>query len=180
MIVDATETPRQAAVLFVRDAITLGWGRRELAHWLVCHYGPSVRGGADAPRDETAPRPLHLHESTITELVSAARARAIALLEDLRDRDIADNVARTMIARGLVEGVRDEHGAIAYVPVHRPELRLAERVTSLFVADYLNVPFDYWRGSVSAECQSRRQSDIVALLDIDEEPPATLPMGITA
>ena len=179
-MLDQPETPRQAAVLFVREAAQAGWGRRELADWLVCHYGPCVTGSDDSPRrspfppaeDWSDPSPVTLRESTIGELCAAARMRMIALLEDLRDRDTGESIARSMIARGLVFGERDEHGAVAYLPVNRRQLRLADRLASLFVADYLNFPFDYWRGRVDMEGMLRN-SHIDELEVVEEAAPMT-------
>lgn len=190
MFHEEAETPRQAAVLFVRDAAQAGWGRRELADWLVCHYGACAVGSDDSPRrspfppadDWSDPCPVHVDESTISELVAAARMRTIALLEDLRDRDTGESIARSMIARGLVVAERDEHGAVAHVPVNGGRLRLAERIASLFVADYLNFPFDYWRGRVAAECMLRRDSQVesLELIEVDDAVPMTLRYGVSA
>lgn len=171
-------TARDAAVLFMRGGAHEGWGRRELAGWLVCHYGSCVAESSDPPRSARPPRcSAEVSVESLGELIAAARMRMVTLLEDLRDRDTAEGVTRSLIARGFVEAVRDEHGAIAYVPVDQRRMRLAERVASLFVADYLNAPFDDWRGRVATECFPRRDSGIneIALQVVEDEPaPVTL------
>lgn len=143
--------PRRAGALFLRES-TMGWGRRELAIWLMCHYGRCV-----IPREETASmegtlRSPNVDESTIIELVCVARAHVLRVLWQLGDPTQAEHLSRTMLARGLVSSERDERRAIAYRPVDLPRARLADRVASLFVADYLNASFDYQSLHVCPEC----------------------------
>lgn len=177
-------TARDAAVLFMRGGAQAGWGRRELAAWLVCHYGSCVAESSDPPRSQApARRATAVTPDALGEVVADARMRMITLLEDLRDRDTAESVTRSIIARGFVEAVRDEHGAIAHVPVDQRRMRLADRVASLFVADYLNAPFDYWRGRVATECFPRRDSgvtEIAAQLEIVEEEPAPVTLRLVS
>jgi hypothetical protein len=153
----AAPSPRSAATCFVREA-TLGWGRRELAEWLMCHYGACViherdpgpadsasentLAGGESPRTEV--RPPHVIESSVVELVERVRARMFVLLHDLggADQIEAGRITAAMIdSRRVVE--RRIGGALVWAPVHRPRLRLVERVTALFVTDYLNTPRDY-------------------------------------
>jgi len=95
-------------------------------------------------------------ESSVVELVCDARTRVLRLLWELGDRERAEIVARCMIATGAVIACRDRdgRGAVAYKPANVPEMRLAERVASLFVADYLNAPFDYKDVRVCPDCGS--------------------------
>ncbi len=148
------KTAREALDVFLREA-AMGWGRRELAAWLMCHYGQAVMvawtdddtdNGLSRSRDESGVirsiRPIC--EVDVVELVCVARSHALALLEDLRDHEQAERLGRMMIARGLVMALRDS-GAVWYVPVHRPRMRLAQRLETLLIADYLNAPCDYRR-----------------------------------
>jgi len=148
------KTAREVLDVFMREA-ALGWGRRELAVWLMCHYGQAVMvawtdddtdAGLSRSRDESgvirSVRPIC--EVDVVELVCEARSHALSLLEDLRDHEKAERLGRMMIARGLVMALRDS-GAVWYVPVHRPRMRLAQRLETLLIADYLNAPCDYRR-----------------------------------
>jgi hypothetical protein len=146
-----TSSPRLAASQFMREA-TLGWGRRELAEWLMCHYGPCVIHRVDHCRDETpahahirtGARPPHVDESSVIELVDRVRARMFLLLHDLGDPTqlAAGRITAAMIDSNRVEEIETRDGLL-WRPVHRPRLRLVERVATLFVADYLNSPPDY-------------------------------------
>jgi hypothetical protein len=153
----AAPGPRSAATSFVREA-TLGWGRRELAEWLMCHYGPCVihesdpgpvdsenRGTQTAPASpRTEVRPPHVIESSVVELVERVRTRMFVLLHDLGGADQIEAGRITAAMIGSKRVVEQRAGAaLVWAPVHRPRLRLVERVAALFVADYLNAPRDY-------------------------------------
>jgi hypothetical protein len=57
-----------------------------------------------------------------------------------------------MIDEGFVVGVVDESSAIGYAPLDAFDMRLVDRVRSLFVADFLTRPADYDRFSVCESC----------------------------
>jgi hypothetical protein len=127
---------RDAGVAFVRGT-TSGWGRTDLARWLVGHYAPAV-----IPCGDVGPRRACgltvVDEPTIERVVLDARARVLRTLSELTVRDRATTLARTFIARGEVLAVRDGLGYVAHAPVDRARMPLADRVVSLFVADWLN------------------------------------------
>lgn len=127
---------REAGVAFVRGT-TSGWGRSDLAEWLVSHYAPAV-----VPCSDVGPRRACgitvVDEATIEGVVLDARARVLRTLSELTVRDRATTLARTFIARGEVLAVRDGLGFVAHAPVDRARMTLADRVVSLFVADWLN------------------------------------------
>ena len=127
---------REAAVAFVRGT-TSGWGRSELAEWLVSHYAPAVLACGDVgPR--RACGITVVDEPTIEGVVLEARARVLRTLSELTVKDRATTLARTFIARGEVLAVRDALGYVAHAPVDRTRMPLSDRVVSLFVADWLN------------------------------------------
>jgi hypothetical protein len=168
-------TPRTAAEAFLTGA-TRGWGRRDLAHWLVCHYGACVV----------------VPEAAIERLVRTTRHEVLHLLYDLADPDIAGGRARLAIARGLVAA--DPAGGRAWVPLDAPRLGLTDRVASLLFADWLNAPLDY-RGLVvcrgcggigfagqeshAESCQPKRHDSGIAPCEIEPAPP-TLRSGTGA
>lgn len=135
---------RDAAAAFVRGA-TRGFGRRELAEWLMCHYATCVIPSDAEPDTERSPAggPVNVDESSVARVVRRARIAAERLLDELADPHRATSIARLMIATGEVATVRDERGAVAWAPVDLPRMRLHHRVASLLVADYLNAPFEY-------------------------------------
>ena len=145
-VLDVADSARRAGVSFLARANGT-WGRLELAHWLVSEYRPSVL----VLRHEQAPpsasgRRAHPHsiaDDGVGRGVEAARERVIQLaLSALRSWKEA-GFAREMIDCGLVVGVCDERGSLGYAPADRAELRLVDRVASLFVADFLTRPRDY-------------------------------------
>lgn len=130
---------RGAAVAFVAGTAS-GWGRFELAKWLLCHYAPcAIRArtlrAAEAPT--TSGRPP-VDEATIEALVRDARSRALRVLADLTLRDRASALGRAALARGHVVAVTDDDGRLAHVAVDRPRMRLESRVVAVLVADWLN------------------------------------------
>ena len=81
-----------------------------------------------------------------------ARAKVLRTLSELTVRDRATTLARTFIARGDVLAVRDSTGGVAHAPVDRPRMALADRVVSLFVADWLNDRLSYRVVKHCGEC----------------------------
>lgn len=143
---------RTAATAFMRGT-TVGWSRRDLADWLVCQYAPCAASplcpeSADLP--PAAERTLD--EGMIEGVILEARARALRLLADLVVPWQASPIARLAVASGTVISQRDLRGGVAYSPVKLKRLRLADRVGSLFIADYLNRPTDYRWIMMCREC----------------------------
>jgi hypothetical protein len=127
---------REAGVAFVRGT-TSGWGRTDLARWLVSQYAPAVVACGDVgPR--RACGITVVDEPTIERVVLDARARVLRTLSELTLSDRATTLARTFIARGEVLAVRDGLGYVAHAPVDRARMPLSDRVVSLFIADWLN------------------------------------------
>ena len=143
---------RGAGAAFQRGT-TVGWGRRELADWLMCQYAPCAATPLDAESSELPPAfERTLDEGILERVIVDARARALRLLADLVDPSQASPIARLAVACGTVVPQRDERGGIAYSPVRLRRLRLSERVASLFIADYLNHPTDYRWVMLCREC----------------------------
>lgn len=150
---DVADACRSAALGFAWGA-DRGWTKRELARWLVGPYAravaPSVAVRSGMRRAPVARRPIE--DETIAALLHRAHAY---LLDGLRAaaswrRDAA--FAREMIDEGFVVGVVDASSAIGYAPVDASDMRLVDRVRSLFVADFLTRPEDYARFVVCDTC----------------------------
>ena len=90
--------------------------------------------------------------STLERVVLDARARIFEMLASSATSWKTESFARTMVEGMLVVGVTDASGAIGYAPVRYAELRLVDRVASLFVADYLTRPSDYLTLATCEEC----------------------------
>ena len=143
---------RGAASAFVRGT-TVGWGRRELADWLVCQYAPCAATPLDRETREAPPAfERTLDEGILERVILDARGHALRLLADLVVPWKASPIARLAVACGTVVAQRDERGGIAYSPVRLERMRLSERVASLFIADYLNHPTAYRWLMTCCEC----------------------------
>jgi hypothetical protein len=93
-------------------------------------------------------------EETIGQLVTTAHAGLLDTLRSAWTSCHEGSLACTMIDLGLLTSVMDEEFGIGYAPVDFPRLRLVDRVTSLFVADFLTRPSDYDAFTVCAECSA--------------------------
>jgi hypothetical protein len=149
---DVADAARSAALGFAWGA-DRGWGRLELARWLVGPYAHAVAVSQTARsgvRRAFTERPLA--EDTVKHLLRRSHAY---LLDGLRSastwrRDAS--FAREMIDEGFVIGVVDESSAIGYAPLDAFDMRLVDRVRSLFVADFLTRPADYDDFTVCETC----------------------------
>lgn len=149
---DVADAARSAALGFAWGA-DRGWGRRELARWLVGPYARAVsvsHAARSGVRRGFTERPLA--EDTVKHLLRRSHAY---LLDGLRSaatwrRDAA--FAREMIDEGFVVGLTDESSAIGYAPLDAFDMRLVDRVRSLFVADFLTRPADYDHFAVCETC----------------------------
>ena len=146
------ERVRGAGSAFLRGTAG-GWGRRELADWLVCQYAPCAATPLD-PENANEPPAWErtVDEGILERVILDARGSGLRLLADLVVPWKASPIARLAVACGTVVAQRDERGGIAYAPVGLKRLRLSERVASLFVADYLNHPSDYRWVTTCREC----------------------------
>jgi hypothetical protein len=138
---------REAGIAFVEGAPR--WGKRELAMWLIGPYARATRhiacslpserllpGGSPEPfAHEIGPGALeHVTKSAHTEVVEALRR--------LREPEQAASFAFTMLSAGFVALGEDGAGRYGWLPTAKAR-RLADRVLSLFAADYLAHPDEY-------------------------------------
>jgi hypothetical protein len=152
-VTEVADACRSAALGFAWSAHH-GWGRRELARWLV---GPYARATAatrslrlSGMRRAVMHRPLA--EETIEELLQTARAEIIEVLRGVWSWTHDARAVRACIDEGLVAGIVDDASDLGFAPVDHARMRLIDRVRSLFVADYLTRPGDYAAFAVCGEC----------------------------
>lgn len=148
---------RSAAFGFVWSA-RAPWGKRELARWLAGPYASAIAATRDRVTARASARAAirlrPVSDDAVHEFVAQSYARVLATLRSLGRWRYDPRFARVMIDGGIVVGVIDETSEIGYAPVAAREMRLADRVTSLFVADFLTRPRDYARFQVCGDCQS--------------------------
>jgi hypothetical protein len=140
-VLAVAEAARSAALEFCTGA-QFGWGRGDLGAWLGGSYRDALLGSADdAVFDLTAD--ADLDDATIAGLVARARAHVADMVVTAAASWRGRGFAREMIDAGFVVGVTDPTGGLGYAPQNRAGGRLADRVTSLFLADFLTRPRDY-------------------------------------
>jgi hypothetical protein len=132
-----------AALAFLRGS---GWGKREIAGWLVSRYQPLCSLVAPVRRDEAPPsdRPPSSrletrHHIALPEVVREAKRRALVAIEDA----LAVETSVSVEELDSVARVRDLFGAQGWVPVDHRRMRLSDRLVSLVTAHRLTVPSEF-------------------------------------
>ena len=149
-VLDVADASRTAAVAFLEGTAT-GWGRTELAAWLMGAYRAATKRNptalAGAGRGDTT-----ISDGTVERVLLRTRERLIDLLAGGAREWSKAGFTTHAVEAGLVVGVTDESGALGYAPLDLPGMRLYDRVSALFVADYLTRPRDYEGLSLCEEC----------------------------
>jgi hypothetical protein len=152
-VTDVAAASRSAALAFTWSSP--GWGRRELARWLV---GPYARAVVSAPTPLGVPTRPHpgsarcVGEAEIVDLVASARREVLDALRDAWAWTREPRFIRERLDEGLVVRVRDAQSNLGFAPRDRQGMGLAERVRSLFVADFLTRTSDYATFAVCEDC----------------------------
>jgi hypothetical protein len=125
---------RETALSFMNEGEH--WGKAELAMWLM---GPFATCTQYVGRRSAAPLPVLLREIDarfVDRMIAAARRAVTDRLErELATRTVG-NFAFDMIEDGRVARCQDARGIDGWVPTATAR-SLADRVLSLFAADYL-------------------------------------------
>lgn len=152
-VTTAAEKARAAGLSFMMNA-SPAWGRLDLARWLHAAYRPATLrcpklpsdlGGADGSWEDPS-------DEQVGALVESARRRVAKRLLSAGRSWVEDRLTDDMLLAGYVACVGATDGTAGYVAVDRPLLDIADRVTSLFVADFLTRPSDYDRLGICAAC----------------------------
>jgi hypothetical protein len=163
----ASKNPvREAAAAFVRGT-AFGWGKRDLATWLVCQYSPCLASDAAVHPDlrlsarvgeafgsvpPPPPRDFAIDEECVERLVLETRSIVLKLLGDLAWPSHRATIADRAIRNGAVIHVGAPGSRGTWAPVGRRSMRLAQRVASLFIADALNHSADYRDLALCRDC----------------------------
>lgn len=146
---------RETALEFMNGAPH--WGHAELAMWLLGPYVRCTRYAAErAPSGEISP-PVLLRDVDARFVDRALRVAHASVFDVLRG-EVEDGKVGTfaseMAAAGFVVRCEDDRGPDGWLPTMKPR-RLAERVLSLFAADYLIRPAAFEAElSVCSACKS--------------------------
>jgi hypothetical protein len=141
---------RSAGLLFLSRAAS-GMGKEQLRTWLVLEYeGATVFTNIGEPLADDPIADLSEEEAEL--LVHQARTRVLRMLEGATRTWNVASFAKDMIENGLVVRVSDRRGFEGYAPVASPNMRLVDRVASLFIADFLTTPAPYAFVSACEAC----------------------------
>ncbi len=135
---------RAAGVEFL-EGVSRGWAKRELATWLSEPYAVAASrlGRVDPPTESVVTDGVDLRPSRLAAIMESARLHTLTMLEELALPHAESDYVDEAITHGYVCPAEDELGTAVWVPIDRPRMRLRDRVRSLFVADYLNTPYEY-------------------------------------
>jgi hypothetical protein len=153
---DVSHACRSAALAFAWCA--KAWQKRDLARWLTGPYANAiaVTNGISittTKRFVGGPR-ARIDDDSIRSLLDRSHQQLLSLLRSVQAWKGEAGFAKSMVDAGLVIGVIDyDDSSLGFAPVSVPEMRLVDRVRSLFIADYLTSPSDYASFRVCTACE---------------------------
>lgn len=149
---------RDTAMAFVHEAAH--WGKAELAMWLMGPYAQLTQyvSPMSSRKNGEMVRPVPLLREIdarmVDRVISTALAEIIETLRQLSDPEGGANFAFNMLSQGFVVRCEDARGVPGWVPTSEAR-RLADRVLSLFAADYLTRSSEYEAElSICTHCES--------------------------
>ncbi|MBX3209100.1 MAG: hypothetical protein KF764_28970 [Labilithrix sp.] len=165
---------REAALEFMAGAAD-GWDKVELARWLTGSYARATRhfrhgertlvveraaddaasrGEPGGSRERGSESRERVSADAVEDLLTSTRGRLLAALEKAALSGGALAFAGEIVERGFVRRAFGEDGIDAWLAVDGPRMRLRDRVSALFVADYLNDPAAYAALYVCHHCEA--------------------------
>lgn len=135
-----TDGCREAALDFV-NRVSLSSDKEVLAEWLRGPYRSHVVTLARSRTQRMGA--ASVVPNALTKLLTQTRLEVGATLARTRDPEDGVGFGYSALAAGLVYRAQDATGALGWVPVAQPRMRLTQRVLSLIAADYLLRSDDY-------------------------------------
>lgn len=164
---------RDTALAFVHEA--LHWGKAELAMWLMGPYAQVVQNVGDASSRRSGelgravPLLREIDARLADRVIVAARNEVLDALARTSDAEGMAAFAIAMVSSGFVVRAEDENGVEGWVPTSAPR-RLADRVLSLFAADYLTRPAEYETDlTICAQCKKVEFDQIARFRGVCED-----------
>ncbi|MEO7110625.1 MAG: hypothetical protein ABI183_09320 [Polyangiaceae bacterium] len=142
---------RNAALHFLRG-VDAGWGKRELAHWLLGPYHrlSMLRLSGTTPARSTSgffPRATAngpVSDGDVQRVMREAQEAVLGIVSRFENGDPrVDTFIWRLQSRGIFERVVDGNGTRGLVPNESISQHLSERVLSLIAVDYVARPLDY-------------------------------------
>jgi hypothetical protein len=137
---------RDTALAFINES--QHWGKAELAMWLMGPYAQVTQYvqtfEARQSGEFVRPVPLlrEIDARMVDRVIRSARTEVLETLQGMANTDNAANFAFTVLSSGFVVRCEDARRVPGWVP--SPDARrLADRVLSLFAADYMTRPSEY-------------------------------------
>ena len=146
---DVAESARDAGTAFLLG-IRNGWGKAQIAAWLIGPYAHATSFTVDEPRDavpNAAPdsAPITVPAESLDDLLLRARKEIVEALDAAVYGRTKPAFVENAIALGSVTPFVWMPGVRGWAPRDRARLRLRDRVLALFAADYLTRPETYAR-----------------------------------
>lgn len=141
-VAEVARRARVAGLAFMTGS-AFGFRRVDLEMWIYDHYEEAVAHSRIGPRALPRDHGAGLDDIAFEALVRNTRERVLRMLLAARRNWSVPTFARDMIDHRMVLAIYDRSGDVAYAPVAHADLRLFDRVASLFIADFLSDPTDY-------------------------------------
>jgi hypothetical protein len=144
---------REAALAFM-SGVAAGWDKLDLVLWLTGPYAGATRHVPRGERVAGLDEDADLDDELVEDLLARVRGQLFASLEKAALRTGILDFAEGALERGLVHKGIDADGHDVFIPVDGSRMKLADRVRSLFAADYLDDPSAYLELFVCHECEA--------------------------
>lgn len=146
-VTDVADAARSA----LADFMGMPPEKRDLSEWLVGSYARATRFVPRRPHSLPPPgsRPPPSQSEQIEDLVVAAKRDGQSIITAAVDGG-AEALVQRLPSVVPIMRVEDAFGGHGFAPLDGPRLRLADRVLSLIVADFLTRPDDFARAMGSA------------------------------
>lgn len=141
------------AALSLLAGTAAGWGKRELAYWLVGPYAHATRHTPRGERVAFFDDDRTVDDAAIETLLLRVRTQLVTSLERAALEGGALDFSGDILLRGVVKRAVGADGEDAWFPVDAARLRLRDRLRSLFVAHYMNDPASYDTLFVCHRCE---------------------------
>ena len=147
---------REAALMFMNES--QHWGKAELAMWLMgpyaqlTQYVPADTRHKSGEFKRPVPMLKEIDARMVDRVIKSARAEVLATLQRIGDVEGGASFTFSMLSGGFVARCEDKRQVQGWIPTTEAR-RLADRVLSLFAADYLTRPAAYENDfAVCAQC----------------------------
>ena len=167
-VADVADAARSALTEFM----SMAPDKRALSEWLVGSYARATSYVQRRPHSLPPPgsRPPPSQSEAIEDLVVAAKTDAQSIIQAALEGG-AEGLVQRLPSMVPIMRVEDAFGGHGFAPLDGPRLRLADRVLSLIVADFLTRPDEFARAMAASPRPRITRSGISARVMPGEHDP---------